>query len=92
MVEHRFTVGTEEKQSIRISHSATTGRASIIINGKPIVVINGRGLRPLSRAIDSVTIAFTIGEREKHKINIRARGAFWNHFEAYSDNEMVYRS
>lgn len=84
MVEHKFTVGKEEKQRIRISHSATTGKASIIVNG--------RVLRPISRAVDSVTVAFTIGEEEKHKVNIRIRGAFWNHFEAYSDNEMVYRS
>jgi len=92
MVEHRFTIGKEEKQKMRISHSATTGKASIIVNGKPIVVVNGRALRPISHAIDSVTIAFTIGEKEKHKVNIRIRGAFWNHFEAYSDNETVYRS
>jgi hypothetical protein len=92
MVEHKFTVGKEEKQRIRISHSATTGKASIIVNGKPIVIVNGRALRPISRAVDSVTVAFTIGEKEKHKVNIRIRGAFWNHFEAYSDNEMVYRS
>jgi hypothetical protein len=92
MVEHKFIVGKEEKQSIRISHSATRGKASIIVNGKPIVIVNGRALRPISRAVDSVTVAFTIGEREKHKVNIRIRGAFWNHFEAYSDNEMVYRS
>jgi hypothetical protein len=92
MVEHKFTVGKEEKQRIRISHSATTGKASIIVNGKPIVIVNGRSLRPISRAVDSVTVAFTIGEEEKHKVNIRIRGAFWNHFEAYSDNEMVYRS
>lgn len=84
MVEHKFTVGKEEKQRIRISHSATTGKASIIVNG--------RALRPMRRAVDSVTVAFTIGEEEKHKVNIRIRGAFWNHFEAYSDNEMVYRS
>jgi len=92
MVEHKFTVGKEEKQRIRISHSATTGKASIIVNGKPIVIVNGRSLRPISRAVDSVTVAFTIGEEEKHKVNIRIRGAFWNHFEAFSDNEMVYRS
>lgn len=92
MVDHKFTVGKEEKQRIRISHSATTGKASIIVNEKPIVIVNGRALRPISRAVDSVTVAFTIGEKEKHKVNIRIRGAFWNHFEAYSDNEMVYRS
>jgi len=92
MAEHNFTVGKEEKQRIRISHSATTGKASIIVNGKPIVIVNGRALRPISGVVDSVTVAFTIGEKEKHKVNIRIRGAFWNHFEAYSDNEMVYRS
>ena len=92
MVEHMFTVGTEEKQRIRINHSATTGKTSIIVNGKSIVIINGRALRPISRAVDSITIAFNIGETEKHKVNIRIRGAFWNHFEAYSDDEMVYRS
>jgi len=92
MVEHKFTVGKEERQRIRISHSATTGKASIIVNGKSIVVINGRGLRAISLAVDSITIAFNIGEKEKHKVNIRTRGAFWNHFEAYSDDKMVYRS
>lgn len=92
MVEHKFTVGKEEKHRIRISHTATTGKASIIVNGKSIVIVNGRGLRPLSRSVDSITIAFTIGEKEKHKVNVRIRGAFWNHFEAYSDNEMIYRS
>ena len=92
MVEHNFTVGKEEKQHIRISHSATTGKAAIAVNGKSIVTLNGRALRPISRIVESVTIAFTIGEKEKHKVNIRTRGAFWNHFEAYSDNEMIYRS
>jgi len=92
MVEHKFTVGKEERQRIRISHSATTGKASIIVSGKPIVTVNGRALRPISSVVDSVTVAFTIGEKEKHKVNIRIRGAFWNHFEAYSDNEIVYRS
>jgi len=92
MVEHRFTVGKEEKQIMRISHSATTGKASIIVSGKPIVVVNGRGLRPISGTVHSVTVTFTIGEKEKHKVNIRIRGPFWNHFEAYSDNEMVFRS
>ncbi len=90
MVEHRFVVGREEKQTIRINYSATRGKASIIVNGKSIVVVNGRGLRSLSHTIDSITVAFNIGEKEKHKVNIRTRGAFWNHFEAYSDNEMVY--
>jgi len=92
MVEHNFTVGKEERQHIRISRSATTGRAAIIVNGKSIIILNGRALRPISRIVDSVTIAFTIGEKEKHKVNIRTRGAFWNHFEAYSDNELIYRS
>jgi len=92
MVEHKFTVGKEEKQRIRISHSATTGRAAIIVNGKSIVVLNGRALRPTSRIVDSVTVTFTIGEKEKHKVNIRIKGAFWNHFEAYSDGDIVYRS
>lgn len=92
MVEHMFTVGTEEKQRIRIVHSATTGKTSIIVNGKSIVTLNGRALRPTSRVVDSVTVAFTIGEKEKHKVNIRTRGAFWNHFEVYADNEMVHRS
>ncbi len=92
MVEHKFTVGKEEKQNIRISHSATTGKAAIVVNGKSIVTLNGRALRPTSRIVDSVTISFTIGEKERHKINIRVRGAFWNHFEVYSDSEMVYRS
>ena len=92
MAEHNFTVGKEEKQRIRISHSATTGKASIIVNGKPIVIVNGRALRPISGVVDSVTVAFTIGEKEKHKVNIRIRGVFWNHFEAYSDNEKVFMS
>jgi len=92
MVEHKFTIGKEEKQRIRIDHSATTGKVTIIVNGKRIIVINGRELRPVSRAIDSVTIAFGIGESEKHKVNIRIRGRFWNHFEAYSDGEIVFRS
>ncbi len=92
MVEHRFKIGKEEKQSIRISHSATTGKSEIIVNGKSIVIFNGRALRPTSRVVDSITVAFTIGENEKHKVNIRIRGAFWNHFEAYSDGEVVYRS
>jgi len=92
MAEHKFTIGKEEKQNIRISHSATTGKAAIIVNGKSIVILNGRALRPTSRVVDSVTVAFTIGEKEKHKVNIRMKGAFWNHFEAYSDSEIVYRS
>ena len=92
MAEHNFTVGKEEKQKIRISHSATTGKAAIVVNGKPIVILDGRALRPIGRIVDSVTISFTIGDKEKHKVNIRTRGAFWNHFEAYSDNEMIYRS
>jgi len=92
MVEHKFTVGKEEKHNVRISHSATTGKAAILVNGKSIVILNGRALRSISGIVDSVTIAFTIGEKEKHKVNIRTRGAFWNHFEAYSDNEMKYRS
>lgn len=92
MVEHKFTVGKEEKQKIRISHRATTGKATIVVNGKPIVIVNGRALRPLSHAVDSITMSFTIGENEKHKVNIRIRGMFWNHFEAYSDNDLVYRS
>jgi len=92
MVDHVFTIGKEEKQRIRISHSATTGKASIIVNGKSIIILNGRALRPISRVVDSVSITFTIGEKEKHKVNIRTRGAFWNHFEAYSDSEMVYKS
>ena len=79
MVEHNLSVGKEEKQRIRISHSATTGKAAIIVNGKSIVILNGRALRPISRVVDSVTVAFTIGEKEKHKVNIRIRGAFWNH-------------
>jgi len=91
-VEHNFTVGRDEKQNIRISHSATTGKAAIIVNGKSIVILNGRALRPTSRVVDSVTVAFTIGDHEKHKVNIRIRGPFWNHFEAYSDGEIVYRS
>lgn len=92
MVEHSFTVGKEEKHKIRISHSATTGRATIVVDGKSIVILDGRSLRPISHIVDSVTIAFTIGEKEKHKVNVRTRGAFWNHFEAYSDNEIAYRS
>jgi len=92
MVEHMFTVGKNEKQRIRINHSATTGKTSIIVNGKSIVILNGRALRPISGLVDSVTVAFTIGEKEKHKVNVRTRGAFWNHFEVYSDNEMVHRS
>lgn len=92
MVQHKFTIGNEEKQRIRIDHSATTGKVTIIVNGNRIVVINGRELRPVSHAIDSITIAFNIGEKEKHKINIRIRGRFWNHFEAYSGSELVYRS
>jgi len=92
MVEHKFTVGNEEKQRIRISHKATTGKAAIIVNRQSIVVVNGRALRPISHAVDSITISFNIGQKEKHKINIRIRGLFWNHFEAYSDNEIVYRS
>lgn len=92
MVEHKFTVGREEVQRIRINHRATTGQVAIIVNGKSIVTVNGRALRPLSRAIDSITVAFNIGEKEKHKVDIRIRGAYWNHFEAYSDNEVVYRS
>jgi len=84
MVEHKFTVGKEEKQRIRISHSATTGKAAIIVNG--------RALRPIGHAVDSITISFNIGEKEKHKVYVRIRGAFWNHFEADSDNDMVYRS
>lgn len=92
MVEHKFSVGKEEQQNMRISHSATTGKVTIVVNGKSIVVLNGRALRPTSRIVDSVTVAFTIGENEKHKVNIRIRGAFWNHFEAYSDGEIVYRS
>jgi hypothetical protein len=92
MVEHVFTVGKEERQRIRVNHSATTGKASIIVNGKSIVTLNGRALRPISELVDSVTVSFTIGVKEKHKVNIRTRGAFWNHFEAYSDTEMVYRS
>ena len=92
MVEHRCVVGKEEKHTIRVNHNATTGKASITVNGKSILVVNGRGLRPLSNTIDSITISFNIGVKEKHKVNIRVRGAFWNHFEVYSDNEMVYRS
>ncbi len=52
----------------------------------------GRGADYSDGGVDSVTIAFTVGEKEKHKVNIRTRGAFWNHFEAYSDNEIIYRS
>jgi uncharacterized protein YxjI len=92
MVQHKFTIGNEEKQRIRIDHSATTGRVAIVVNGKSIAAINGRELRQISRAVDSITVAFSIGEKERHKVNIRIRGRFWNHFEAYSDNEMVYRS
>ncbi len=92
MVEHKFTVGTEEKQKIRINHSATTGKTAIIINGESILVVNGRELRAIGHALDSLTFTFNIGEKEKHKVNIRMRGAFWNHFEVYSDNEMIYRS
>lgn len=91
-MEHVFTVGKEEKQRMRISHSATTGKVAIIVNGKSIVTVSGRALRPLSRVVDSITIAFNIGEEEKHKVNIRIRGVYWNHFEAYSDNEIVFRS
>lgn len=92
MTEHEFTVGKEEKHKMRISHSATTGKASILVSGKPIVTINGRALRPISHSVDSITISFNIGQEEKHKVNIRIRGMFWNHFEAYSDSELVYRS
>ncbi len=92
MVEHRFTVGKEERQVVRISHSATTGKASIIVNGKTIAIVNGRGLRPISRTVHSLTVTFTIGEKEKHKVNILVRGAFWNHFEAYSDSDRVFMS
>ncbi len=92
MVEHRCVVCKEEKQTIRVNHSATTGKASVSVNGKSIAVVNGIGLRPLSKAIDSVTIAFTIGVKEKHKVNIRVRGAYWNHFEVYSDSDLVFRS
>jgi uncharacterized protein YxjI len=92
MAEHKFTVGNEEKQRIRISHRATTGKAAIIVNGKSIVIVDGRALRQISHSVDSITISFKIGEKEKHKVNIRIRGVFWNHFEAYWDNEMVYRS
>jgi len=91
-VEHKFTVGIEEKQRMRINHRATTGKVTIVANGQSIVVVNGRALRPLSKVVDSVTISFNIGQKERHKINIRIRGMFWNHFEAYCDNEMVYRS
>lgn len=87
-----FTVGNEEKQKIRISHNATTGKATVVVNGKSIVTINGRALRPISHTVDSITISFNIGVKEKHKINIRIRGMFWNHFEAYSDSNLVYRS
>ena len=92
MVEHRFTVGKEERQIMRINHSATTGKASIIVNGKTIVIINGRGLRPISRTVHSVTVTFTIGEKEKHKVNVRITGPFWNHFEAFSDTERLFMS
>ena len=92
MVEHRFTVGKEERRVLRISHSATTGKASIIVDGKPIVIFNGRGLRPISDTVHSVTVTFTIGDKEKHKVNIRIRGPFWNHFEAFSDAEKVFMS
>ena len=92
MVEHRCVVGKEEKHTIRVKHSATTGKASVTVNGNSILTVNGRGLRPISRTVDSIMISFTIGVKEKHKVNIRVRGAFWNHFEVYSDNEMIYRS
>lgn len=92
MVEHKFTVGNEERQRLRINHRATTGKATIIVNGKSIATVDGRALRAISHVVDSITVSFTIGEKEKHKVNIRIRGAFWNHFEAYSDNEIVYRS
>lgn len=92
MVDHKFVVGKEEKQRIRIHHVATTGKITIIVNGKPIITVDGRELRPLSRGVESITVGFVIGEKEKHKLSLRIRGAFWNHFEAYSDNEMVYRS
>ena len=92
MVEHTFTVGKEEKHRIQISHGAAAGKTAIFVDGHSIVVVSGRGLRPISHAVDAITISFNIGETEKHKVNIRIRGAFWNHFEAYSDNEIVYRS
>ncbi len=92
MVEHTFSVGREEKHRIRINHSATTGKASVIVDGHTVVVVNGRGLRPVSQAIDAISISFNIGETERHKVSIRVRGVYWNHFEAYSDGELVYRS
>jgi len=92
MVEHRCVVGKEEKYTIRINHSATTGKASISVNGNTILVVNGRGLRPISQAVDSMMVSFNIGVKEKHKVSIRARGAFWNHFEVYSDNDVIHRS
>ena len=92
MAEHRFTVGKEERHVMSISHSATTGKASIIVSGKPIVTINGRGLRPISRTVHSVTVTFTIGVKEKHKVNVRITGPFWNHFEAFSDTDRVFMS
>ncbi len=92
MAEHRFTVGKEERRVMKISHSATTGKASIIVDGKTIVIFNGRGLRPVSDTVHSVMVSFTIGDKEKHKVNIRIRGPFWNHFEAYADDEKVFMS
>ena len=92
MAEHTFSIGKEEKHRIRISHRATTGNAAILVDGHSIVVVSGRGLRPISQAVDSITISFNVGQTEKHKVNIRIRGAYWNHFEAYSDSEMVYKS
>jgi hypothetical protein len=92
MVEHVFTVGKQEKYRIRINHRATTGKTEIVVEGHVIAVVNGRGLRPLSNAVDALTISFNLGETEKHKVNIRTRGAYWNHFEAYSDSEVVHRS
>jgi hypothetical protein len=92
MVEHTFTIGKQEKYRIRIDHRATTGRTEIIVEGHSIAVVSSRGLRPLSNVIDALTISFNIGETEKHKVNIRTRGAYWNHFEAYSDSDVVYRS
>ena len=44
MVEHKFTVGREKKEKIRINHSAMTGKTAIIINGESIPVVNGREL------------------------------------------------
>lgn len=92
MVEHTFSVGKEEKHRIRINHSATTGKVAIIVDGHSIVVVNGRGLRPISHAVDAISLSFNIGKTERHKVSIRIRGSFWNHFEAYSDSEIVYRS